>query len=65
MDEKSLIENAVKLSNGDETGRLEMKKESVDSLFNSPNVKSRELLYEESNRVAKEIDDSKKKEMGE
>ena len=65
MDEKSLIENAVKLSNGDETGRLEMKKESVDSLFNSPNLKSRELLYEESNRVAKEIDDSKKKEMGE
>ena len=65
MDEKSLIENAVKLSNGDETGRLEMKKESVDSLFNSPNLKSRELLYEESNRVAKEIYDSKKKEMGE
>ena len=65
MDEKSLIENAVKLSNGDETGRLEMKTESVDSLFNFPNLKSRELLYEESNRVAKEIDDSKKKEMGE
>ena len=65
MDDKSFIENAVKLSNGDETERLEMKKESVDSLFNSPNLKSRELLYEESNRVAKEIDDSKKKEMGE
>ena len=65
MDEKNLIKNAVNRKNDDETERLEMKRKSVDSLFDSPNLKSSELLYEEQNRVAKEIDESKAKEIKE
>ena len=65
MNEKNLIKNAVNRKNDDETERLEMKRKSVDSLFDSPNLKSSELLYEEQNRVAKEIDESKAKEIKE
>lgn len=65
MDEKNLIKNAAARKNDDETERLEMKRKSVDSLFDSPNLKSSELLYEEQNRVAKEIDESKAKEIKE
>ena len=65
MDDKNLIKNAVNRKNNDETERLEMKRKSVDSLFDSPNLKSSELLYEEQNRVAKEIDESKAKEIKE
>lgn len=65
MDDKNLIKNAMNRKNDDETERLEMKRKSVDSLFDSPNLKSSELLYEEQNRVAKEIDESKAKEIKE
>ncbi len=62
MAESNLIDNAIKQKNQDESKRLEMKKKSIDSQFLSAKVNDKTLLYEEANRIANEINESKGKE---
>ena len=65
MIEKSIVENAVKLKNQDETERLEMKKQSIDAQFSSADVKNKDLIREEQNRISDEINESTEKEKNE
>ena len=65
MIEKNIVENAVKLKNQDETKRLEMKKQSIDAQFSSADVKDKDLIREEQNKISNEIDESTEKEKNE
>lgn len=65
MVEKNLVENIVKLKNQDETERLEMKKQSIDAQFSSADVKDKDLIREEQNRISDEINESTEKEKNE
>jgi hypothetical protein len=65
MIEKNIVENAVKLKNQDETERLEMKKQSIDAQFSSADVKNKDLIREEQNRISDEINESTEKEKNE
>lgn len=65
MSEKNIVENAVKLKNQDETERLEMKKQSIDAQFSSADVKNKDLIREEQNRISDEINESTEKEKNE
>lgn len=62
MLDKNLLENEMKMKNQDDTDTLIMKKESLDALFSSSEVKDKSLLYEEENRLAEEIDDARQKQ---
>lgn len=65
MLDKNVLEDEMKMKNQDDTDALKMKKESLDALFSSSEVKDKSLLYEEENRLAEGIDGTRQKQRDE
>ena len=62
MEEKEISALLVKLGNEDETKRLCFFKSILEYFHKSENPKFRELIYEEFNRLSKEIEKANENE---
>lgn len=56
------VEQLKKLHNEDESAWLRQSKEIVEYLFKSPSQRVRDMLYDEFNRLEKEIDERSERE---
>lgn len=58
----NIVEQLVKLHNEDETNWLKTRKEIIDYFFKSSPESIRDMLYDEFNRLDKDIEESTERE---
>lgn len=56
------VDQLVKLHNEDETAWLEARKEIVEYFFKSSPQSVRDMLYDEFNRLSKDVDEQSERE---